>query len=98
VQHERINVGAKLSDQKRDPVGHEATDEMNVSAETVQLRHGHLAPELLSRSQRGSKLWSAVKCISALASFDLNELTRYLKAFSLGEMGQGRALGFNSQA
>src|SRR5215831_8542607 len=44
VQNERINVRAKLSDQERHAVRHEARYEVNVSAEAVQLGNSDGAP------------------------------------------------------
>jgi hypothetical protein len=38
-----INVRTKLGDQERDAASHEATDEVNVAAETVQLGNGYEA-------------------------------------------------------
>jgi hypothetical protein len=44
MQNERVNVWAKLADQERHAVSHEAADEVNVATEAVQLGHGHGAP------------------------------------------------------
>jgi hypothetical protein len=37
MQHERVNVGPELGDQERHPVGHQAADEVNIAAETIEL-------------------------------------------------------------
>ena len=52
VQHERINVRAKLCDQEGHLVRHEPADEMNIAAEPVQLRDGYVAPASLRRPRR----------------------------------------------
>jgi hypothetical protein len=45
VENERVDVGAKLSDQEWHLVSHKAAYEVNVAAEPVQLRHSHVTPE-----------------------------------------------------
>ena len=56
-------------------MGHEATYEVYVSAEPVQLGNGHATPELLGSGESGLELRAAVEGIRALAGLHLNELT-----------------------
>jgi hypothetical protein len=42
VEHERVHVWPKLSDEERHLVGHEAADEMNVPAEAIQFSDSHV--------------------------------------------------------
>ena len=37
MQHLRLDVRAQLGDDKRDPMGHQAGNEMDVSAEAIEL-------------------------------------------------------------
>jgi hypothetical protein len=37
VEHQRVNVSAKLGDHERNAMGHETTDEVNIATEAVQL-------------------------------------------------------------
>src|SRR5215216_2296629 len=59
MQDKWVDVGAKLRDQKRHAVGHEAADEVDVTAQAVQLRHSDSAALLASGRERGGKLRTA---------------------------------------
>jgi len=47
VEREAIRVRAKLCNDERDALSHKPADEMNIKAETIQLRHddGALGPK-----------------------------------------------------
>jgi uncharacterized protein with von Willebrand factor type A (vWA) domain len=98
VQQERIDVGTQLGDDELDALRHQATDEVNVAAEPVQLGDRDRALAMLGLSQRGSQLRAASKRVGTLAGLDLDELTGQLEALGLGEPGNGLALRFQSEA
>jgi hypothetical protein len=76
-----------------------AADEMNVTRETIQLRnHDGCLALPASLDQRGGELRATVEGISTLPRLDLGELGSDLEALGLGEPGDGRALGVNTQA
>jgi hypothetical protein len=60
VKDERINVSAQFGDHKRYPMSHEAANEVNISAEAVQLGYGDVAFELLGGRQSCPELRAAV--------------------------------------
>jgi hypothetical protein len=98
VQQERIDVGTQLGDDELDALRHQATDEVNVAAEPVQLGDRDRALAMLGLSQRGSQLRAASKRVGTFAGLDLDELTGQLEALGLGEPGNGLALRFQSEA
>jgi hypothetical protein len=75
VTDKRINVSTQFGNHERNPMGHEATDEVYVSAEPVQLGNGYAALELLGSGESGLELRATVEGIRAFAGLDLNELT-----------------------
>jgi hypothetical protein len=77
-------------------VGHEATDEVNVAAEAVELRHGHVAPKLPRGGQGGLELRTAIQGVRAFPSFYLDELSGDGEAFGLSEVGECAPLGLNA--
>jgi hypothetical protein len=76
---------------------HQAADEVNVAAQPVQLGYRHRATLAAGLCQRSGELRAPLERIAALACFDLNEHTRKLKAFSLGETGERLALRFDAE-
>jgi hypothetical protein len=81
VEDERVHIGAKLSDKERDAMGYQAGDEVNVTAEPVQLGHSHRAALAAGVTESGGKLRSAIQGVRTLARFDLYEHANKLKAF-----------------
>ena len=79
-------------------MSHEATDEVYISAEPVQLGNGHTTPELLGSGESSLELRATVEGIRAFACLDLNELTGQLQALILRELMQRAALGSNPLA
>ena len=52
-KRERVDVAAQRGDNEGNTLRHQAGDERDVAAETVELGHSDLAPGLLCRLQRG---------------------------------------------
>src|SRR5437764_13753741 len=71
VQDERIDVGAELRDHERHPVGHEAADEVHVSAQPVELRDNDRALAASSRGAGAGELRTTIQGVGTLARFDL---------------------------
>ena len=67
-------------------MGHEAADEVDVTAEAVQLGDGHMALESLRGCQGGLELRPAVEGVGALAGLDLHELPGQLQALGFREV------------
>jgi hypothetical protein len=80
VQDERVNVRAEIGDQERDPVNHQARDEMNITGQPVQLGDGDRATLPARFSKRGGELWSPVDGIGPLAGLDLDVYATQCKA------------------
>src|SRR5262245_14808513 len=77
VQHERVDIGAKLRDDERHALGHKATDERDIAAQPIQLRYHDRAPPSLRVIEGRRKLRPAIEGIGTLTGFHLNELGRY---------------------
>jgi hypothetical protein len=97
VQQERIGVPAELGDDERDLVDHQPADEMNVTAEPIQLGHDDRRLALLGLLERCGQLRPAIECIGPLARFDFDERVGELKALGAGEAGDGRHLGLEPE-
>lgn len=67
MQHKRVDVGSKLSDQKRHSLRRWATDEVHVAAEAIQLGDPERAPEPPCVLQGGFELRAPVQRVVALA-------------------------------
>lgn len=63
MKDEGVNVRPKLSDQERHAVGHQARDEVNVTAEAVQFGHSHRTPLAPRFSEGRRKLWPTVNVV-----------------------------------
>ena len=88
VQDERVNVGAKLSDDERHPVRHQPRDKM----------HPFRGLELPGGLDGGRELRSAVERVRALARLDLLEGPGDRVTLGLGKTGNGLALGLQAEA
>jgi hypothetical protein len=75
MQHERLHVRPKFGDDERNPMRHQAGNEMDVSAQPIELgnRDGAFTVPA-GLGERGGELRPAIERVSALAGFDLNEL------------------------
>jgi class 3 adenylate cyclase len=78
-------------------VGHEAADEVNITAQTVKLRDRHVTPEFPCCSQGGLELRTAVQGVRAFAGLDLHELAGDREALRLREVSEYLTLGLNAQ-
>jgi hypothetical protein len=98
VQHERLDVRAELGDDERDVMRHQAGNEMDVSAEAIELgnRDGAFTVPA-GRGERGGELRAALDRIRAFAGFDLDEFADDLVTLGGGEPGDGRALGIDPE-
>ena len=67
---------------------HQATDEMHVAAEAIELGDAEMALVLLRVRQRGSELRTAVQGIVALARVNLDKFINDVEAFGLGKVEQ----------
>ena len=85
VQDERVHIRAKLGDNEWHPLCHQAGDEMDVAAQTVELGDGNGATTAASLGERGGKLWSEVKRVRALAGLYFDELSDNLELLSHNE-------------
>ena len=98
VQHERLDVRAQLGDDERHTVRHQAGNEMDVSAQAIELGNRHRAftvPAGLGES--GGELRAALDRIRAFAGLDLDEFADDLVTLGGGETGDGRALGIDPE-
>src|SRR5262249_31673538 len=59
MQDEGVHVRAKLGDNEWHPLCHQAGDEMDVAAQTIELGDGNGATTAASLGERGGKLWSS---------------------------------------
>lgn len=69
MQHERLDVRTWFGDDERDPMGHQAGNEMDVPAQAIELgnRDGAFTvPAALG--ERGGELGASLDCIRAIAS------------------------------
>ena len=82
MQDEGVHVRTKLGDNEWHPLCHQAGDEMNVAAQTVELGDGNGATTAACLRERGGKLWSVVKSVRALAGLYFDELSDNLKLLS----------------
>jgi hypothetical protein len=98
VQDERVHIRAKLGDNEWHPLCHQAGDEMNVAAQTVELGDGNGATTAASLRERGGKLWSAVKRVRALAGFYFDELSENLEVLSHRKARKRLTLRFEAEA
>ena len=92
VQHERVRIRAKLSDDERNTLGHEAGNEGHVAGEPVELGHQDRTFLCPASGQRCGQLRPSVEGVGALARFRLDELAHYVEPFHVGESHDGRAL------
>jgi hypothetical protein len=97
LKHERIDIGTQFRDQKRDPVGHQPGDEMDIAAEPVEFgnRHGAAAPAGLREGS--SEFGSAIEGVRALTGFHLDVLGYGIEPVRVGEMGEGLPLRFGAE-
>ena len=92
-QHDRLHVSAQLGDDERDPMGHQAGDEMNVPAEAIELGNRDGAfPVTAGLGEPGGELGAALDRVRAFAGLDLNELGDDFEALGGGESSDGGAL------
>jgi hypothetical protein len=97
VEDEGVDIGAKLRDQERHLVSHKAADEVNITAQTVELRDGHVTPEFPCGGQGGLKLRTTVQSVRAFAGLYLHELAGDYEALGLCEVGEGLSLGRDAE-
>ena len=98
VQHERLDVRAELGDDERDPMGHQAGNEMDVSAEAIELGNRDGAfPVPAGLGERGGELRAALDRVGALAGLDLDEIADDLVTLGGGETGDRGALGIDPE-
>jgi hypothetical protein len=74
MEHERINARAKLRDDKRYLVGHEARNKMNVTAQPIEL------------SDRNGAFLPAVRLESSMASLAFHRPRRHEPRFAAREI------------
>ena len=98
MQHERVRIGAKLGDDERHPLCHQAGDERHVAGQAAQLGHHHRGLAFAGLRQRRGELRPAVQGVGALAGLDLDKLADHLATLGGSEPGNGIALGFDAQA
>jgi len=80
VEDERIDIGAELGHDKRDPVGHESAHEVHVSAQPIELRHDHRALGAPRRGERAGEFRAAIQRVGTLARLDLGVLADDVEA------------------
>jgi hypothetical protein len=95
VEDEGVNVGAKLRDDERHSVDHQA---MHVTGEPVELGHDHRATKLSRCFDSGSELRPAVDGVGALSRLVLLEGPGDGEALRLREGGDRVALPFEAEA
>jgi hypothetical protein len=79
VQHERRHPRTQLSHEKRNPLRHEAGDEVDVTAQPIELGDDDSAGELLCLHERLLEHRPPVERISTLAGLDLLMLGHHLE-------------------
>src|ERR1051325_9516840 len=72
MQHERVGVSAKLSNDERHTLGHQACNKGDIMRKAIQFGYQDRAFGVLSCSERGCKLRPSVKGIGPLPRFDLD--------------------------
>ena len=81
MKDERVNSRAKLRDQERHAVSHQARDKMHVARQPIQLGHGHRTTLTAGLAEGCCKLWPAVQCVNAFACLNLDKHAKKVKAF-----------------
>jgi hypothetical protein len=74
MEHERVRVGTQLGHDERHPLRHQAADERDITAQTIQLRHDHRAFRPSRRGQSGGEMRAPVQGIGALPDLYLDDL------------------------
>ncbi len=97
VEHEGINIRAKLSHDERHPLGHQARNEGDIARQAIKLRNEHGAFQLFRHGQGGGQLRAAAKRVGPLASFDLPELGRDFVPVIVGKLLACHPLSGQSQ-
>ena len=97
MQDEWVNVSAKLGDDELHALSHEPRDEMNVTAEAIELGHHDWAFATPRLREGCGELRPAIESISALAGLDLLELADNLETLRGDEPAQGFALRLEAQ-
>jgi hypothetical protein len=92
VKHERVRVSAQLCHNERRLMGHQAADEMDVAAQSIEFGDDDRRLSLPGGLERGGKLRPAIERIGALAGFDLFERLGKVIALSNSEPLQGGQL------
>jgi|GEM_PF-5634518 len=92
VKHERVGVAAKFSDDERDTLGHQASNEGNITREAIQLRDHYAAFSGLRGSQCGGEVRASVESVGTLACFGFNVLSDDAELFGFSETANIRAL------
>ena len=90
MQHEGVGVEAKLGDNERHSVRHEAGDEGHIAREAVELGDNYRALCLARASKSRRQLGPAVERIGALSRLDLDMLANDLDPLGLREPLDGR--------
>jgi hypothetical protein len=98
VQDERVHIRTKLGDYEWHSLCHQAGDEMDVAAQTVELGDGNGATTAASLGERGGKLRSALKRVRALAGLYFDELSDNLELLSHRKARKRLPLRFEAEA
>jgi hypothetical protein len=89
MQDEGVNVGAKLGDDELHALRHETRDEMNISAEAIELGHHNRALRRRASARAAASCGRRIESIGALAGLDLLEHADNLETLRSDEAAQG---------
>ena len=98
VKHERVGVRPQLGHDERDPLLHQAADEMHVTAKPIELGDDDRALGLPGGLDRGGQLRPALKCVRALAGLNFAERLSNLIALGVSKPGNSVALSLKPLA
>jgi hypothetical protein len=86
VQHKRIGISAKLRDDERHSLGHQAGHKGHVARQAVELGNNYAALRSLCRGQRCGQLRAPIQGVRALPAFGFDKLGGNSEAFASGKM------------
>jgi hypothetical protein len=98
VQDEGVDIRAQVSNDERDLLRHQASDEGDVARESIELRDNDRAATQFGLDKSLPKLRTELECVGAFAALHLDELGGDLESVRAGETRDCLALGLDPEA